>query len=364
MRIVVASDSIGALSSAQAGAVLADGWRGADATVVPMGESGRGFSAAMADQLASEVTLLVARQPDDFGGRVATCVDASEALIVGLEPESTALEPARGIDYSASSIALGRAVRQAIVSSAHHAGVVVVDLAWNRGHDGGAGFLAGLGAYSDRPLDAGVAGLGSATFVDLDPVRELLGDRLLVGIAPNDEIGQPLLGLRGITSLKGRAANEDAEKLLATDAALELFASLCNPAAATAPGAGAAGGVGFAINALGGRLCTGPGYAAEHGRLADAVRTADLVVTGCIVFDFASRGGGVLAEAAKLAETALRPCIAIAGEVLIGGREMRTMGIESAYPVRESSLDRPVDADVSAEELARTVARVARSWSW
>ncbi|MDX6323004.1 MAG: glycerate 2-kinase, partial [Propionibacteriaceae bacterium] len=77
-----------------------------------------------------------------------------------------------------------------------------------------------------------------------------------------------------------------------------------------------------------------------------------------------SRGGGVVAEAARVAAEALCPCIAVAGEVLIGGREMRTMGIESAYPVRESSMDRPVGGDVTADELAAVVARVARSWQW
>ena len=89
----------------------------------------------------------------------------------------------------------------------------------------------------------------------------------------------------------------------------------------------------------------------------------DLVVTGCSVFDFASRGGGVVAAMAEAAAAALAPCIVIAGEVLIGSREMRTMGIEAAYPVRESLPDDP-QGEVNDEELAMTARRVARSWSW
>ena len=67
--------------------------------------------------------------------------------------------------------------------------------------------------------------------------------------------------------------------------------------------------------ALGGRLTTGPEVA------WDAVRepSADLVVTGCAVFDFGTRGGGVVAAAAAHAERLLAPCIVVAGEVLIGG---------------------------------------------
>jgi glycerate kinase len=66
---------------------------------------------------------------------------------------------------------------------------------------------------------------------------------------------------------------------------------------------------------------------------------------------------------ADAASTSLSPCIVIAGEVLIGSREMRTMGIEAAYAVRESTSDKPA-GEVSEEELAGTARRVARSWSW
>jgi glycerate kinase len=56
--------------------------------------------------------------------------------------------------------------------------------------------------------------------------------------------------------------------------------------------------------------------------------------------------------------------VVVAGEVLIGAREMRTMGIEAAYAVRESAVDTPAGGDVGVEELAATARRVARSWSW
>ena len=70
----------------------------------------------------------------------------------------------------------------------------------------------------------------------------------------------------------------------------------------------------------------------------------------------------VAAAAAKAVEL-LSPCVVIAGEVVIGSREMRTMGIEAAYAVRESSLDTP-SGEVSVPQLAQTARRVARSWNW
>ena len=60
----------------------------------------------------------------------------------------------------------------------------------------------------------------------------------------------------------------------------------------------------------------------------------------------------------------LAPCVWSAGEVLIGAREMRTLGVEAAYAVRESTADAPAGGDLTGTELRSTARRVARSWSW
>jgi glycerate 2-kinase len=71
----------------------------------------------------------------------------------------------------------------------------------------------------------------------------------------------------------------------------------------------------------------------------------------------------VVAAAAELAAGSLSPCVLIAGEVVVGAREMRAMGIEAAYAVRESTLGVPT-GEVTEDELRRTAERVARSWHW
>ena len=60
-------------------------------------------------------------------------------------------------------------------------------------------------------------------------------------------------------------------------------------------------------------------------------------------------------NAAEVAAAGLVPCIAVAGEVLIGGREMRTLGVESAYAVRESASDDPTGGDVTEADLVFNV---------
>jgi glycerate 2-kinase len=266
-----------------------------------------------------------------------------------------------GIPYEQSSRPIGDAIRALLTGRAPSQ--MLVDLAGLWVHDAGAGLLAALGATADRPLDRGVASLEGLSKVDLAPARALVGDVALIGVVPATQLSQPLLGLRGITSLAGREANVEPERMLRTDAALEAFAQLASPIDVGTPGAGACGGLGFAMLALGGQLSTGPALTLDSPTGQHGLRGVDLVVTGCSVFDFASRGGGVVAAMAEAAAAALTPCIVIAGEVLIGTREMRTMGIEAAYPVRESLGDDP-HGQIIEGELALTARRVARSWSW
>ena len=350
MRILVTSDAIGTLSSRQAGQVLAEGWPGADLRIVPAGAAGAGFLRAAADATGAEPASTAVA-----GAVVTTAAALGQAVLL---VESTS-RPESGLPLDASSAPLGTALAALLATGPRR---VHIDLAGMAVFDGGAGLLGALGARADVPLDAGVVGLHGLSELDLDPVRDLLGSCELVGVVPADELARPLLGLRGITSLYGRPAGLDAGVLLRTDADLERLAALAGEGLGAAPGAGACGGTGLAVLALGGRLTTGPAASLDLGGAREVGRP-DLVVTGCSVFDFAQRGGEVVAAAAALAADALAPCVVIAGEVLIGSREMRTLGIEAAYPVRESSADAPAGC-IEPAELATTARRVGRSWRW
>lgn len=358
MRVLVITDAIGTLSSARAGTILAEGWPGAVA--IPAGGSGDRFASAYADRIDAE---LITGMAGEFPSWTAI---SGGTVAAGLEV--TAGGDQQQIPYQASSAPLGEVLAAAVrgadpVFNPARTGRIVIDLAaGSLAHDGGAGLLAALGATADVPLDEGVAGLDGIGRVDLDRVRALIGAAELIGVIPADQTEQQLLGMRGITSLRrggiDRGGNIDPERLLRTDASLERLARLLG--VADRPGAGAGGGTALAVLALGGRLITGPELALEG---VDTDRL-DLVVSGCGVFDFAHRGGEVVGLAARLAERSLCPAIVVAGEVLIGGREMRTFGVESAYPVRTSRADDPIAEGIGAEELSATVRRIARSWRW
>jgi glycerate kinase len=237
---------------------------------------------------------------------------------------------------------------------------VVVGLGGSATNDGGAGLLGALGATcASGALDAGAAGLAEVTEVDLTAARERLGGTELVMAS---DVDNPLLGINGATKIYGPQKGLPEERLVTVDGWLQALADATDRKLAGAKGAGAAGGLGFALMLLGGSREPGVTLVAEAVGLAEAVAGADLVVTGEGAFDFSSRSGKVPYGVAQIATDHLVPCIALAGQVLIGSREMRTLGVESAYSTvdlvgEERSMQAP------AEALAALAERTARTWS-
>lgn len=355
MRVLIVPDQMDGLPARDVGAGLAAGWQGHDVVTIPVGEAGAGWLQSAADMMGAELSLLPASDS------LAMMARAGTELAVGVQPTAAPQVPegeAVPIDPGASSHALGAALAAAL-GETPEVETVMLDLGGLRNHDAGAGLFAGLGARADGDLTAGALPLSRLTAVDLQPVRELLGTRRLIAVVPSGELGAHLLGLRGITSIAGRESGMPPEQMLAIDGSLEHFVGLVDPAPAAQAGAGACGGLGWAVRALGGELTTGPDLAIERHGLATLAAQADLVVTACSSYDFASRGGGVVAAMAQLAAENLSPCVVFGGQVLIGLREMRTMGVEEAYPI---FADGP--GEDPAATLRAVVTRVAGSWKW
>jgi glycerate kinase len=119
--------------------------------------------------------------------------------------------------------------------------------------------------------------------------------------------------------------------------------------------------MGFALLLAGGVSDDGVSATAKAIGLIERARTADLVVTGEASFDFESRSVTVPGGVAAIAGQAVRPCIALGARVLIGAREMRALGVESAYAVADLVGDEALLSP--AEALAALAERVARTWS-
>jgi len=228
-------------------------------------------------------------------------------------------------------------------------------------NDGGAGLLACLGAVSDPfgALRGGSRDLDTLTSVDLSALRALVGSTQLV-LASDDDV--PLLGLLGTTSVSGQSRGLAAERVPGIDARLEHLADLLGRKPALLPGAGAGGGVGYALLLAGAAKQTGLRTVMDEIGLSARAAEVDLVVTGEQAFDLSAGSGLVATGVAALAGSVVRPCIALANRVAVGARETRALGIESAYAVPD--LVSSEAGSSAAERLAVLAERVARTWSW
>jgi glycerate kinase len=360
MRVLIAPDKFaGTLTAVEAARAIAEGWAGhapADhLDQAPMADGGPGFVDVLHEALGGELAVTTVTGP--HGERVpgSVLLRGERAWVESAQACGLALTGGERA-ASATTWGVGELVMQAIEAGATD---IVVGLGGSGTNDGGAGLLGALGATADRALDQGATGLEGLTRVDLGPARARV-ERVRLTCA--SDVDNPLTGLFGATKTFGPQKGLTEDELPGLDGLLEGLAGATDRRTALEKGAGAAGGLGFGLLLLGATRSPGFDVVADAVDLAGRARVADVVLTGEGAFDFSSSSGKVPFGVATVAGEALRPCVVLAGQVLVGRREMRALGIESAYSLvdlvgEERALGDPVR---SLTELAR---RVARTWS-
>lgn len=403
MRILVAPDCFtGTLSAGQAADAMAAGWRqGAphdDVATLPLADGGPGFVEVLHAALGGElvpvtvhgplgeptpaVVLLVPAGVDGVAAPVAY-VESAQAAGLHLVPADRR-DPTR-----TTSVGVGELVRAALGLGARR---VVVGLGGSGTNDGGAGLLAGLGLPAEV-LAGGGGGLGAVTEADLTGLGALRAELADVDLVVAVDVDVPLLGLHGASAgfspQKGatpqqaqdleRALGAFAHAVTRSLAASEtphrrsLLAVAGGPGDAAGvrgggslaqlAGSGAAGGLGFALAALGGRILPGSDVVADAVGLAARVAGADLVLTGEGTLDWQSLHGKVVHAVARAGLGHGVPVVAVAGQVLLGRREWGAAGLAGVYAVAERP-DQVAGAMADPEgTLAERTARVARTWS-
>jgi len=254
---------------------------------------------------------------------------------------------------------VGELIAHAVAAGARS---VVVGLGGSSTNDGGAGMLAALGAEPATELSGGGAALADLPdSVDLAAARTALGGVSLVAAT---DVDNPLLGLYGASAVFGPQKGADADQVQRLDAALAAFAQATDPAELReAPGAGAAGGLGYGTLLVGGTVESGIARILGAVGLAGDVASADLVITGEGSFDTQSLRGKLPHGVAKAAADQGVPCVVLAGAVAVGRQEAATAGITETYSLVDSAGSTRAAMQHSAEELRRLAAKVAWRWS-
>jgi glycerate kinase len=161
----------------------------------------------------------------------------------------------------------------------------MVGLGGSSTNDGGAGMLAALGLKLVDVAGRGIApapgGLVSLASVDAEGLDPRLGQS---SITIMSDVNNPLCGERGATAIFGPQKGVGADDIAPVDATLARYAALVERAAgvnaAAKPGAGAAGGLGFALQLVGGTFRSGAEVVANLIGLDAALAGADWAITG------------------------------------------------------------------------------------
>jgi glycerate kinase len=369
VRVLICPDKFaGTLSAPEAARAVAAGWQqrapGDEIVLRPLADGGPGFVTVLAEALGGE---LIAVTTVDPLGRPAH----GEVLLVG---RTAYVESAQACGLHllsreerdpavATSYGLGLLLTAAVEAGATE---VVIGLGGSATNDAGAGMLAALGAgpvdVAGFALPYGGAALGTA--------EKLAGTPQLrqVSLVAATDVDNPLTGLHGASNVFGPQKGASREDVLRLDAALEHFAGVLEKAfgvsgLTTVPGGGAAGGIGAALLALGGRVVSGIGLVTEAIGLPAELDRADLVITGEGSFDHQSLRGKVAAGVANGARDRGLPCVVVAGRVETGHREAANAGVTELHSLTDH-FGGAEQAMAEPERGLREIgARLAGQWS-
>jgi glycerate kinase len=345
-RVLIASDKFkGSLTAAEVAAAVGAGVRRARADVVvdsaPVADGGDGTLAA-AVAAGFEMVPVTATGPTGEQVRSGYARRGDVAVVELADVSGLVRLPDGPAPGTATSRGTGEVVAAAVAAGCRQ---VVLGIGGSASTDGGAGMLRGLGARlvdaEGRELPEGGAALVDLAELDLSQVAEAVDG---VEIVVACDVDNPLTGETGAAAVYGPQKGADPAQVRHLDSALAHWADVV--AATTgrdlrdAPGAGAAGGVGFAALALlGARLRSGIELVLELVGFTDRLDGADLVVTGEGALDAQTLHGKAPAGVAAAAAAAGVPVVAVCGVNRLDHDRLRGAGIAAAYALTDLEPD-------------------------
>jgi glycerate kinase len=321
----------------------------------------------------------------EVGGPVGAAVTASFALLDG----TAVIEAAQACGLTllpagelAPLTATSRGVGELILTAERMgAKRIVLGVGGVATTDGGAGLVQALGARladdAGRELPPGGAALGRLASLELPDLRDLSAVEFWLA----SDVDNPLLGGSGAAAVYGPQKGASDEDVRVLEAGLARWADLAEAAVAIVPGgvgverpslrvadqpgAGAAGGLGFAaLLFLGARMRPGIELLLELASFGERLDGARLVITGEGSLDAQTLRGktpiGVARAAA--AHSPPVPVVAVAGRCTLSPDELRAAGISAAYAVTDIESD-PERCMANAGPLVERLAeRIAADW--
>lgn len=371
MKVVIATDSFkGSLSTIQAGNAISEGikrvFSDVETSVHPIADGGEGTVEAMSTIAGSK------KQSVKVCGPLNQKVDAEYVII-----DNTAvieMSAAAGITLikkeklnplDTTTYGVGEIICDAIKKGCRN---FIIGIGGSATNDGGIGMLTALGfEFTDiggKPIPQGAKGLEKMYNINTgNAMAELKECNFRIAC----DVTNPLCGEKGCSAIYGPQKGatpkmvEDMDKWMSKYA--DLTKSINPDADQNTPGAGAAGGMGFAfLSYLNGKLQPGIELITEETNLEEHIKYADVVITGEGRLDGQSVMGKVPVGVAKLAKKYEKPVIAFAGCVTEDAKKLNNYGIDAFFPILKGvcSLDEAMNTQNACANLSDTTEQVFR----
>jgi len=265
---------------------------------------------------------------------------------------------------TATSRGLGEALAAALDDPSVRS--VVMGIGGSASTDGGAGMLAALGARlldgAGQELADGGAALADLATLDLSGLHPRLGE---VALTVACDVNNPLLGESGAVAIFSPQKGADVADRELLEAALTHFAGFVTAAMGRddtgLPGAGAAGGVGYAAQAvLGARMRPGVELVLDLMGFESLCAGAALVVTGEGSLDRQTLLGKTPAGVAAAAQAHGIPVVAVCGRSLLSDDDVAASGIDAVYALTDLEPDPAVCMAQAGRLLRELATKVAR----
>jgi glycerate 2-kinase len=370
-HVVISSDKFkGTLTAAQVAAHVATGLDrarpGLSCVQVPVADGGDGTVDA-AEAAGYRRVEMGVRGPVGQPTTAAFAVREGTAIIESAQASGLSRLPG-GVraPLTASSGGVGELIGAAVRMRAKR---IVLGLGGVACTDGGAGLLTALGARlldeSGAALPPGGAALARLHRIDLSGLRDLSGTEVIAAT----DVDNPLLGERGAAAVYGPQKGASAQDVTSLEDGLRRWADVAEQTLGrrvrAEPGAGAAGGLGFAALAFLGAT-TRPGIELMLDLLSFAghLRGARLVITGEGALDRQTLHGKAPVGVARATAAAAPgvPVVAVAGSCSLTPDQLHSAGISAAYALADIEPDLARCREQAGPLLEDLAVTVARDW--
>ena len=373
MKTVIAIDSFkGSLSSVEAGRACAEGikrvYPDSENIIVPVADGGEGTVDALVAGLGGEKVKI------SVCGPLGEKVDAEYGIIKDTKTAIIEMSAAAGITLvpdnlrnplNTTTYGVGEIISDAMDKGCRN---FIIGIGGSATNDGGIGMLQALGFgmldKNGNNVPFGGKGIKEVVSITTDKKNPLLSE---CNFSIACDVNNPLCGENGCSAIYGPQKGADEKMVADMDSWLSSYAKKVKEVFPQAdenyPGAGAAGGIGFAFMAfLDGKLERGIDIVLRAAKLEELVKDADVVITGEGRLDKQTAMGKAPGGIAAIAKKYGKRVIAFSGAVTDDARAVNQTGIDAFFPILRTvcSLEDAMKTENAYKNMSDTAEQVFR----